>query len=184
MSPNRVPSNCGHTYAIPGTLGSDALCTPFQPGPNNPQVLHLIGAGLVVLIPNDDTHSELLRALHSDRNASKYIFVEQDFLANYFKGRIKYLGYEYNAVKPMRECHKDLWRDEGVRNVHYVLKDKPWSIPEGSGTLEAQFRVVHGWWWDEWRRLGSEFGGKSWWRLVALLAAQPLSSHPMITHKL
>ncbi|KAG9113668.1 hypothetical protein FRC07_007764 [Ceratobasidium sp. 392] len=179
--PDWIPSNCGHTYAVPTRLGSDALCTPFQPNSNSALVLHLIGAGLVVLTPSDDAHNKVIAALHKDSDATQYTFVEQDFLARYFKGRIKYLGYEYNAVKPMRECHKELWRDEGVRNVHYVLKDKPWSIPEGSAALDEQFRVVHGWWWDEWRRVESEFGNKPWWGLVTRLVTVTSPSRPLQT---
>lgn len=125
----------------------------------------------MVLIPSSNTHAKIVDALHNDPNVATYPFVDQDFIGNYFEGRIKFLGYEYNAVKPMRECHKGLWRDEGVRNVHYVLKDKPWSIPEGSETLEEQFQVVHSWWWDEWRIIETEIRGEREWGLVAQLVA-------------
>jgi hypothetical protein len=66
----------------------------------------------------------------------------------------------------MRKCHNAIWRDENVRNVHYIFQDKPWVVREGTEQLDEQFRVVHGWWWDEWRRLEAEMNGEKWWGLV------------------
>lgn len=48
-------------------------------------------------------------------------FPDQDLLALHFKGRIRFLGYEYNALKTLRECHADMWQDDKVKNVHYIL---------------------------------------------------------------
>ena len=107
-----------------------------------------------------------MHALHNDPDVTNYSFPDQDFLSNYFKHHVKFLGYEYNALKPMRKCHQSLWRDEGVRNVHYILELKPWAITRGSDKLDEQFEVVHGWWWDEWERLESEMGNKPCWGLV------------------
>ncbi|KAG8791953.1 hypothetical protein FRC12_007694 [Ceratobasidium sp. 428] len=166
------------TILLNGTPGLDVLCTPFQPGPDDPTILHYINSGLVVLTPSARAHDEVIQALHADPKVSTYPFVDQDFLAHYFNGRIKYLGYEFNALKPMRECHKDLWRDENVRNAHYVLKDKPWSIPESSKELEPQFLLVHSWWWDEWRKIESRYGGESWWHLIEPLVAAHSTNLP------
>lgn len=164
--PYRIPSNCGHTYSVPSEPGSDALCTPLQPSPDSPHTFHSINSGIVVLVPSDDAHSKLVHALHHDIDVTNYGFPDQDFLSSYFKHHVKFLGYEYNALKPMRKCHPSLWKDEGVRNVHYIFKLKPWDISKGSDKLDEQFQVVHGWWWDEWERLESEVGDKPWWGLV------------------
>lgn len=50
-----------------------------------------------------------------------------------------------------------MWRDEEVRNLHYIVK-KPWNTGRTGGLDE----VTHGWWWDEfsnWQR-GMENCGK------------------------
>lgn len=166
-----IPENCAHTYATPTEPGSDALCIPFQPNPDSGPTLHSLNSGIVALTPSDEAHKNLEHALHNDPEVATYNFPDQDFLSNYFKNRIKFLGYEYNALKPMRSCHSALWRDEAVRNCHYILKDKPWVIPEGSTTLPEQFQVLHGWWWDEWRRLEAEMQGNEWWGLVKGIVA-------------
>jgi lipopolysaccharide biosynthesis glycosyltransferase len=48
-------------------------------------------------------------------------FPDQDLLSLHFKGKVRFLGYEYNALKTLRECHSNIWRDDKVRNVHYIL---------------------------------------------------------------
>ncbi|KAH7345028.1 nucleotide-diphospho-sugar transferase [Rhizoctonia solani] len=169
--PYWIPTTCGHTHAKPAEPGPDALCTAFQPEPESVITLHSINSGIVVLEPSDELSDEVIHGLHTDPQVTKYGFPDQDFLSNHFKNRIKFLGYEYNALKPMRKCHSATWRDENVRNVHYIFKDKPWVLPEGTSELDEQFHVVHGWWWDEWRRLEAEKKGEKWWRRVVDLTA-------------
>ncbi|KAF8679662.1 Glycosyl transferase family 8 [Rhizoctonia solani] len=104
--------------------------------------------------------------------AHAYGFPDQDFLSSHFKNRVKFLGYEYNALKPMRKCHSAIWRDENIRNVHYIFKDKPWVLPEDTEKLDEQFHVIHGWWWwDEWKRLEAEKKEEQWWELVVDLTS-------------
>jgi lipopolysaccharide biosynthesis glycosyltransferase len=167
----RVPETCAHSRAIPAEPGSDALSTPVQPTPDSFLAWHTINSGIVVLTPGEEIYNKLIHALHTDPEVTKYDFPDQDFIASQFKNRIKFLGYEYNATKHMRDCHKALWRDEGVRNCHFIFKEKPWVIPESGGTNEFnhQFRVVHGWWRDEWRRLEAEMKDAEWWGLVKAL---------------
>ncbi|CAE6448372.1 unnamed protein product [Rhizoctonia solani] len=164
--PYWIPATCGHTHAKPAESGPDALCTAFQPEPESVITLHSINSGIVVLEPSDELNDRVIYGLHTDPQVTTYGFPDQDFLSNHFKNRIKFLGYEYNALKPMRKCHSATWRDENVRNVHYIFKDKPWVLPEGTSELDEQFHVVHGWWWDEWRRLEADKKGEKWWRLV------------------
>ncbi|CAE6476571.1 unnamed protein product [Rhizoctonia solani] len=169
--PSWIPETCGYTHAQPAKPDPDALCTAFQPVPESVITLHSINSGIVVLEPSDELNSQVIHGLHTDPKVTKYGFPDQDFISSHFRNRIKFLGYEYNALKPMRKCHSAIWRDENVRNVHYIFKDKPWVLPEGTDQLDEQFHVVHGWWWDEWRRLEAEMKGETWWGLVVDLTA-------------
>ncbi len=106
------------------------------------------------------------------------MFPDQDLLAYVFEGKWISLAWCYNALKTMRYWHGNFWRDEEVRNLHYIC-DKPWkrrpgvandegggSGKEGKYTVDAgEFEgifdaklgipaeqadaVTHGWWWDE-----------------------------------
>ena len=57
--------------------------------------------------------------------------------------------YIYNALKTLRTAHPQIWKDEEVKNVHYILA-KPWDDKFGEESLED----THTWWWkvDEERR--------------------------------
>ncbi|KAF8761094.1 Glycosyl transferase family 8 [Rhizoctonia solani] len=166
-----IPINCGHTYSKPAGPGPDALCTAFQPLPESGITLHSINSGIVVLNPTEKLNDEIIDGLHNDPNVTRYGFPDQDFLSSHFKNRVKFLGYEYNALKPMRKCHSAIWRDENIRNVHYIFKDKPWVLPEDTEKLDEQFHVIHGWWWDEWKRLEAEKKEEQWWELVVDLTS-------------
>lgn len=45
-----------------------------------------------------------------------------------FAGRWVGLPYIYNALKTLRweGVHDAIWRDDKVKNVHYILSPKPW----------------------------------------------------------
>ena len=56
------------------------------------------------------------------------------------------LPYIYNALKTLRweGVHTQIWRDENVKNVHYILMPKPWTTRE----CEERDRVTHGWFFE------------------------------------
>jgi glycine/D-amino acid oxidase-like deaminating enzyme len=56
---------------------------------------------------------------------ASWMFPDQDLLAHVFEGKWRALPWCYNALKTMRYWHGNFWRDEEVRNVHYIC-DKPW----------------------------------------------------------
>lgn len=81
-----------------------------------------------------------------------FSFPDQDLLAAFFEGKWKSLPWCYNALKTLRVIHADLWRDEEVRCLHYILADKPWQ----SRITVGDFGEVHQWWWDRYAMLGEE----------------------------
>lgn len=59
---------------------------------------------------------------------ASWMFPDQDLIAHLFRGKWEALPWCYNALKTMRYWHSGsngFWRDEEVRNVHYIC-DKPW----------------------------------------------------------
>ena len=97
--------------------------------------------------------SRLKTFLDSNPLTSTFLFADQDVLSELFKGRWKPLPYIYNALKTLRVVHTNLWRDEDVKNIHYILADKPWKArPKLDGT-GGEYEEVHQWWWDALERL-------------------------------
>jgi lipopolysaccharide biosynthesis glycosyltransferase len=63
-----------------------------------------------------------------------------------FHGRWVALPYIYNALKSLRweGVHDAIWRDNKVKNVHYILSPKPWDeVREG---LQKSQDPSHVWW--------------------------------------
>jgi hypothetical protein len=51
--------------------------------------------------------------------------------------------YVYNALKTLRTAHANVWNDNDVKNVHYIL-GKPWN-DEAVGNSSEE---THLWWWE------------------------------------
>jgi lipopolysaccharide biosynthesis glycosyltransferase len=47
-------------------------------------------------------------------------FPDQDALASIYKGRWKPLPWIYNGLKTLRTIHRNIWRDEELKNLHYM----------------------------------------------------------------
>jgi len=97
------------------------------------------------------------------------------------------LSYRYNALKTLRYCHKEMWRDEDVKNVHLILK-KPWynRLPEGdqdyethkwyvlssfyslSLSLEVRLLIRESIirWWDAFEEMEQQWGDTPGWELI------------------
>lgn len=73
-----------------------------------------------------------------------YEFADQSLLSDLFFGRWVALPYIYNALKTLRrkDVHAPIWRDDEVKNIHYILSPKPWDDTPGEESSES-----HQWWW-------------------------------------
>ncbi|KAI5451181.1 hypothetical protein NCC49_002057 [Naganishia albida] len=145
-----TPVNCAYTplshpegahQAVPVTSTS-------------PRTHKLLNSGLVVLTPSLEMMDTIIDFIHTSPEIPGYRFPDQDALAAIFEGRWLPLPYVYNALKTLRTSHKQLWRDDEVKNIHYIL-DKPWDVvpePGASWPMTGEvFADVHGWWWDKYR---------------------------------
>jgi lipopolysaccharide biosynthesis glycosyltransferase len=111
---HRTPQNCGHTYSRSSSDGSLNISVPLQPSPCASQTLHTLNSGLVVANPSAQLCEGILQTLNTNSDVPNMKFPDQDLLSLHFRGKVRFLGYEYNALKTLRECHTKLWRDDEV----------------------------------------------------------------------
>ena len=143
-NPNRIPTypaswtpaGCAYTYAAAhaGEPGTDAVevLDPYFNG------------GTLVLTPEEAVFDTLLAELAAVDDLSRYVFAEQDFLNEHFRGRWVALPYVYNALKTLPFQHPDLWDPAAVKNVHFII-DKPWEAPLDPA---SRYHDLERLWWD------------------------------------
>lgn len=113
-----VPANCAFTpLRHPSAADKGVELTA-----SSPETHHLINSGLVILRPSVAKMNTMAHLIQTDPEVNHYRFPDQDFLAKVFRNQVFILPYVYNALKPLRQCHPEMWNDEAVRNVHYILK--------------------------------------------------------------
>ena len=99
--------------------------------------------GLQVVNPSQVLYDQILQSLTSSSAVENYEFADQSLLSDLFWGRWVPLPYIYNALKTLRwkDVHSEIWRDDKVKNIHYILSPKPWDEKLGEESDET-----HGWW--------------------------------------
>ncbi|RHZ83526.1 hypothetical protein Glove_91g52 [Diversispora epigaea] len=113
--------------------------------------LSYFNSDLLVLIPSIKTFNKIYNHLINHHNKEKLYFPDHDLLNEVFKNNWKPLSYTYNTLKTLRSCYALMWQDRSIRNVHYIMNDKPWklNIEKKDETKEK---------WDE------HFLLNNWWR--------------------
>lgn len=135
-----------------------ALTEPTQPTVNGPRTHTLLNGGMLLFRPTSDLWADMLSEFHTTPLLSSFKFPDQDFLAHYFRGRWRALGWQYNALKTMRYWHENIWRDEEVVCLHYIV-DKPWARrndADGIAGYKGRDGVTHQWWWDAYEQWEDE----------------------------
>lgn len=130
---NWIPENCAFTSQHAHPDEAQKVGAPPTAG------LGMPNGGLQVVAPSKAVYDLILQHLNTSAVA-EYEFADQSLLGDLFSGRWVTLPYTYNALKTLRDVHKEIWRDDEVKNVHYIL-DKPW---DGEGTNP----VTHRWWME------------------------------------
>ena len=104
--------------------------------------------GLQVVVPSTEVYERISSAMQDDKT-SGYEFSDQSLLGDVFHGRWVALPYIYNALKTLRwkGVHDAIWRDDKVKNVHYILSPKPWDESEDDKAQQGR-DGSHQWWWD------------------------------------
>ena len=97
--------------------------------------------GLQVVNPSKRLYDLILERMTTDSAIESYEFADQSLLGDLFYGRWVALPYTYNALKTLPYVHKPIWRDDEVKNIHYILSPKPWDEKAGEESEET-----HKWW--------------------------------------
>ncbi len=116
----------------------------------------MVNGGLQVVNPSAAVYDLIQAQMSSPSSISNYEFADQSLLSDLFKDRWVPIPYIYNALKTMRwsGVHDAIWRDDYVKNIHYILSPKPWDE-----NLEDIKDETHKWWWHlNQERLAEERG--------------------------
>lgn len=128
--------------------------------PTDASPLSYMNGGLQVVNPSSEVYQQIIEYLNSDK-APSMEFADQSLLSDLFRHRWVPLPYIYNALKTMRweGVHSEIWRDERVKNVHYILSLKPWdeyTNADGKKISTAKDES-HRWWQEvDEKRVGEE----------------------------
>ncbi|KAF2721993.1 glycosyltransferase family 8 protein [Polychaeton citri CBS 116435] len=136
-----VPENCAFTSQHGTPDKAQTSGAPPTAG------LAMPNGGLQVVVPCKEVYDKIVGALGSELKTSGYEFADQSMLGDLFSGKWVALPYIYNALKTLRweGVHDKIWRDDEVKNVHYILSPKPWDEKvEERGTKDPS----HAWWWE------------------------------------
>lgn len=96
--------------------------------------------GLQVVNPSKNLYDLILDRMSSGAIES-YEFADQSLLGDLFYGRWVALPYTYNALKTLSGIHPQIWREDEIKNIHYILSPKPWDEKPGEESQET-----HKWW--------------------------------------
>ncbi|CAJ2511432.1 Uu.00g070570.m01.CDS01 [Anthostomella pinea] len=172
--------NCAYTPVS----HPEALITPTQPLPGGPATHHQLNGGMFVFHPSAQLWEDMMAFFSSSAPLlATFKFPDQDFLARFFRERWRALGWRFNALKTMRYWHENLWRDDEVVCLHYIV-DKPWTRrvgADGVAGYKGRDGVTHRWWWEayevwERERSADGEGGREIVRLVRMGVAAPLDA--------
>ena len=148
----RIPANCAYA----SLRHPDGHSQPLSIQPSSPRPHTLLNSGLVILTPSATLTRSIVDFLRTSPLVPTFTFCDQDLLAAFFEGRWKPLPWVYNALKTLRATHKDLWRDEEVRCLHYILPDKPWKARVRESDVVDDLTELDRWWWERFDRLVGE----------------------------
>ena len=143
--------NCAYT-----TLTSSEDVVP-QIAPAARPTYHALNSGMFLYYPSEKLWHDLLDFFNTTDRLKTYQFPDQDFLADFFRNKWLPMSWKYNAIKTMRYWHPNIWHDDKVVVLHYIV-DKPWSKRVGVDGVAGYLGrdgVSHSWWWsiyDNWHK--------------------------------
>ncbi|KAG8630063.1 hypothetical protein KVT40_001682 [Elsinoe batatas] len=155
---NWTAENCAYTPL----QHPSALTSPTPVNPDSRPTHHLLNSGFFLFSPSPTLWSQMLDFFNTTPALTTYKFPDQDLLADFFHNRWRSVGWQYNALKTMRYWHPNIWRDEEVVVLHYIV-DKPWAKqigPDGKAGYLGRDGETHKWWWDVWGEWKGEREGQ------------------------
>ncbi|KAI9700245.1 MAG: hypothetical protein M1836_002259 [Candelina mexicana] len=156
----------------------DALTKPTPVLKDSRGTHQLLNSGMFIFEPSEALWEKMMSFFNTTPLLNSFAFPDQDFLIEFFRGKWISVGWQYNALKTMRYWHPNIWRDDEVRALHYIV-DKPWSKRVGEDGVAGYLGrdgVTHSWWWDQyadWEREKLEQSDEEALRLVGEHVARP-----------
>ncbi|MCJ1457280.1 hypothetical protein MMC28_007647 [Mycoblastus sanguinarius] len=148
--------NCAYTpLQHPSALEKS---TPVPPSSAPPDTHALLNSGVFLYHPSCPLWKLMHNHFMTSLELSTYQFPDQDFLASFFLHRWVSLPWKYNALKTMKQWHTNIWRDDEVKGLHYIV-DKPWAkriASDGIGGHLGRDGQTHTWWWNIWNEWRDE----------------------------
>ncbi|KAL9064766.1 MAG: hypothetical protein Q9161_008655, partial [Pseudevernia consocians] len=148
--------NCPYTPLQHPAALEKATLIPLGAAP--PDTYALLNGGVFLYHPSEVLWKVMHDHFLTSPELSTFQFPDQDFLASLFCSRWRPLPWKYNALKTWRQWHTNIWRDEGVKGLHYIV-DKPWEkrvASDGIGGYLGRDGETHTWWWNVWREWRSQ----------------------------
>ncbi|EFQ99358.1 hypothetical protein MGYG_08970 [Nannizzia gypsea CBS 118893] len=144
-----IPRNCAYSGQ------HDNPSKAQVQGPLSVRGASMLNGGLLVLNPSEEIYNAILCQLEDPTATRQYAFADQLLLSDIYHNRWAPLPYIYNALKPMRwpGVHSQIWKDNKVKNVHYILSSKPWDEEDMGSWGKEQNKEdpvvdeTHDWWW-------------------------------------
>ncbi|KAH7325870.1 glycosyltransferase family 8 protein [Stachybotrys elegans] len=137
-----IPENCAftHQHADPDAAQTQGIDPSVGP-------LGFMNGGLQVVNPSTVLYDQIVAYMEAE--AVNMDFADQSLLSDLYRGRWVPLPYIYNALKTLRwkGVHDAIWRDDCVKNVHYILSPKPWDEIDDNGEWTGT-EESHRWWVD------------------------------------
>jgi lipopolysaccharide biosynthesis glycosyltransferase len=115
--------------------------------------LSYFNAGLLLFRPSLKTLEKLEAYVSAKKDLTEWIFAEQDFLNEYYRGAYHRLPIIYNAIKTLSTQHPKMWDMKAIKNIHYVL-EKPWDDKESKSSKLAPYKKLNDLWWKVYDLVG------------------------------
>lgn len=169
-----VKENCGFTPIEHPA----ALTNPTQVTLESRPTYHLLNSGMFLFEPSQHLWDKMIDFFNTTDKLAEYKFPDQDFLADFFRNKWLSVGWQFNALKTMKYWHPNIWRDDEVVCLHYIV-DKPWAKRVGADGVAGYLGrdgVTHQWWWQDYESWIAErkaSGHDETVRIVANHAAKP-----------
>lgn len=116
---------------------------------DSPDTYHLFNSGMFVFHPRKKLWNDMLEFFLTTDLLGSFKFPDQDFMVHFFRNRWMSLSWKFNAVKTMAYRHQNVWREDGIICLHYIV-DKPWAKRigrDGIAGFKGQDGPTHRWWW-------------------------------------
>lgn len=121
----------------------------------SPPTHKTLNGGMFVFTPSRHLWNAMMKEFEICETLGDMIFPDQEFLALFFRDRWTPLPWKFNALKTMRYWHRNIWRDQEVTCLHYIV-DKPWTKrlewdenEKPIAGIKGKDGRTHSWWWKE-----------------------------------